>query len=103
MADTISREERSDVMRRVRSKDTTPEMTVGAALHKQGFRYRLHQAKLPESLTWSSRNSGPPYSCMDVCGIARMQELTDATFQRGLLGGEDCPQCRAGQIPPRRA
>ncbi len=47
MADTISREERSDVMRRVRSKDTTPEMTVRRALHKQGFRYRLNQAKLP--------------------------------------------------------
>ena len=47
VADTVSPEKRSDVMRRVRSKDTSPEMAVRQALHKQGFRYRLHQAKLP--------------------------------------------------------
>ena len=47
MADTVSPEKRSDVMRRVRSKDTLPEMAVRRALHKQGFRYRLHQATLP--------------------------------------------------------
>ena len=47
MADTVSPEKRSDVMRRVRSRNTTPEMTVRRALHKQGFRYRLHHAKLP--------------------------------------------------------
>ena len=47
MPDTLSPEERSEVMRRVRSKDTTPEMAVRTALHRQGFRYRLHQATLP--------------------------------------------------------
>ena len=46
MADTVSPEKRSDVMRRVRSKDTRPEMAVRRVLHKHGFRYRLHQAKL---------------------------------------------------------
>ena len=47
MADTVSPQKRSDVMRRVRSKDTTPEMAVRRALHRHGFRFRLHHAKLP--------------------------------------------------------
>ena len=47
MPDTVSPEKRSDVMRRVRSKDTVPEMAVRRALHKRGFRYRLHHPKLP--------------------------------------------------------
>ncbi len=38
---------RSDVMRRVRSVDTTPEMTVRRLTHALGYRYRLHQKDLP--------------------------------------------------------
>ena len=45
--DTVSPEKRSEVMRRVRSKDTTPEMEVRRWLHRRGFRYRLHSTGLP--------------------------------------------------------
>ena len=38
---------RSEVMSRVRSKDTKPELVVRKGLHAQGFRYRLHDKKLP--------------------------------------------------------
>lgn len=34
-------------MRAVRRKDTAPEMAVRRELHRAGFRYRLHDAKLP--------------------------------------------------------
>nr|WP_246860773.1 very short patch repair endonuclease [Noviherbaspirillum sp. UKPF54] len=34
-------------MARVRAKDTTPEWLVRRAVHKMGFRYRLHRADLP--------------------------------------------------------
>lgn len=34
-------------MRAVKGKNTRPEMTVRSALHKRGFRYRLHDKKLP--------------------------------------------------------
>lgn len=34
-------------MSRVRSRDTRPEMTVRHALHQLGYRYRLHERKLP--------------------------------------------------------
>ena len=45
--DTISKEKRSEVMGRIRSKDTKPEMLVRRHLHALGFRYRLHYSKLP--------------------------------------------------------
>ena len=34
-------------MRRVRGKDTVPEMVVRSLLHRLGFRFRLHRADLP--------------------------------------------------------
>lgn len=41
--------QRSATMRAIRSKDTGPEMRVRRSLHAQGFRYRLHDRKLPGS------------------------------------------------------
>lgn len=38
---------RSEVMSRVRSKNTGPEMVVRRALWASGVRYRLHDKKLP--------------------------------------------------------
>jgi len=34
-------------MRRIRSRDTFPEMVVRRLAHNMGFRFRLHVAKLP--------------------------------------------------------
>jgi DNA mismatch endonuclease (patch repair protein) len=34
-------------MSRVRSKDTTPEMTIRRLLHRLGYRFRLHARSLP--------------------------------------------------------
>jgi len=45
--DTFSPEKRSDIMRRVRSIDTTPEKKVRSILHSLGFRFRLHRSDLP--------------------------------------------------------
>lgn len=45
--DSLTPEQRSALMRKVRSKDTTPEMRVRRALHAKGFRYRLHHSDLP--------------------------------------------------------
>lgn len=47
MADRLTPEQRRLNMRRVRAKDTKPEMTVRHLLHDQGFRYRLHRRDLP--------------------------------------------------------
>jgi DNA mismatch endonuclease (patch repair protein) len=47
--DVFSAEERSAVMRAVKSRDTTPERAVRAAARALGYgrRYRLHGAHLP--------------------------------------------------------
>lgn len=47
VADTVSAAMRSEIMSRVRSKDTAPEMLVRRLVHRAGFRYRLHVAALP--------------------------------------------------------
>lgn len=49
MADRIDSERRSWNMSRIRSKNTKPEILLRKALHVMGFRYRLHDRKLPGS------------------------------------------------------
>ncbi len=49
MADIFSEEQRSYVMSRIKNKDTRPELMVRKYLHARGFRYRLHNKKLPGS------------------------------------------------------
>ena len=45
--DTVPIRVRSEIMRRVGSTDTTPEMKVRRMIHAMGFRYRLHDKRLP--------------------------------------------------------
>lgn len=40
-------EQRRRTMQAVKSRDTTPEMTVRRMLHAEGYRYRLHIKSLP--------------------------------------------------------
>ena len=47
MADKMTPEQRSNCMRKIRSKDTRPEMLVRRFLFSNGFRYRIHVKSLP--------------------------------------------------------
>jgi DNA mismatch endonuclease (patch repair protein) len=47
MADFVTPDKRSKIMRGVKQKDTRPEITVRKALHAAGFRFRLHARNLP--------------------------------------------------------
>lgn len=47
--DTVDKATRSKIMSSVGQKDTVPEMTLRRALHRLGYRYRLHDRKLPGS------------------------------------------------------
>lgn len=49
MADIKTPEERSRNMAAIRSSDTKPEMLVRRCLHSMGWRYGLHNKKLPGS------------------------------------------------------
>jgi len=47
MTDIFSPEKRSELMSRIRSRDTRPERQLRSLLHRMGYRFRLHVAKLP--------------------------------------------------------
>ncbi len=47
MSDTLSQTQRSYDMSRIRGKNTKPEILVRKGLHARGFRFRLHNKKLP--------------------------------------------------------
>lgn len=47
MSDTISRQRRSENMRRIRSKGMRPELIVRSMVHSLGYRFRLHVPELP--------------------------------------------------------
>lgn len=49
MPDYLTPEERSELMSRVRGKNTLPERKVRSALHRMGYRFRLHDKSLPGS------------------------------------------------------
>lgn len=46
-ADPLTARQRSELMSRIRSKDTKPEMLVRRLVHGMGYRYRLHAKELP--------------------------------------------------------
>lgn len=45
--DHLTVKNRSALMRRVRNRNTAPEMLVRSLFHRLGFRFRLHRADLP--------------------------------------------------------
>ena len=49
MADRLNTQQRHRCMSRIRGKSTKPEILVRKGLHARGFRFRLHNKKLPGS------------------------------------------------------
>lgn len=47
MTDMMDRESRSRTMSRIRAKNTGPELLLRRAMYRRGFRYRLHDRRLP--------------------------------------------------------
>lgn len=45
--DIWTKEKRSDVMSKIGSKNTKPELILRSALFKKGFRFRVHRKDLP--------------------------------------------------------
>ena len=86
MADVHTREQRSFNMSRIRSKNTTPELTIRRMVHTLGFRYRLHGRKLPgrPDLVFASRHKvifvHGCYWHMHACSYGRVTPKTNAAF-----------------------
>lgn len=47
MTDSLTPTQRSENMRRIRGQDTKPEIALRSALHRQGFRFRKNDPRLP--------------------------------------------------------
>lgn len=45
--DTLTKEKRSWNMSRITSRNTKPEILLRSLLHREGFRFRLHDKRLP--------------------------------------------------------
>jgi DNA mismatch endonuclease (patch repair protein) len=47
MTDVFTKSKRSEVMSRIKGRNTKPELAVRSLLHRLGYRFRLHKADLP--------------------------------------------------------
>lgn len=81
MSDKFTKEQRSSIMSKVRSSDTTPEIKVRKLLHSMGYRFRLHRCDLP----------GKP----DIV----LPKYKTVIFVNGCFW-HGCPNCRHAQIRP---
>jgi len=86
MVDSLTPEARSRHMARIKTRNTKPEMVVRSALHRLGYRFRLHRKDLP----------GTP----DIVLPSRRLAL----FVHGCFWhGHKSPSCKLGRIPKSRA
>jgi DNA mismatch endonuclease, patch repair protein len=96
MVDSITPALRSEIMSRVRGKDTRPEMLVRRLIHKAGFRYRLHVASLPgkPDLVFAGRKKvifvhGCFWHMHEGCPAARMPKSRVDFWEAKLRGNRE--------------
>ncbi|WP_022726947.1 very short patch repair endonuclease [Fodinicurvata sediminis] len=89
--DTLSREERSKRMSRIKGKDTKPEMRVRRMVHALGYRYRLHRRDLPgcPDLVFPGRGkvifvSGCFWHRHEGCHLARLPKSREEFWKTKL-------------------
>lgn len=78
--DTFTKQKRSEVMAKIRGKDTKPEKIVRSLLHQMGFRFRLHNKMLP----------GKP----DIC----LPKHETVIFVHGCFW-HNHTKCKGGRLP----
>ena len=91
--DTLSKEERSERMSRIRGRDSSPEMRLRGLVHGMGYRYRLHVKSLPgkPDMVFPSRKAvmfmhGCFWHRHEGCRLARMPK-SRLDFWREKLEG----------------
>jgi DNA mismatch endonuclease (patch repair protein) len=91
--DSLSPEERSKIMARVRSKDSRPELYVRKLVFAMGYRYRLHGKDLPgrPDLVFRARRKvifvhGCFWHRHAQCALARMPKSRLDFWEKKLEG-----------------
>jgi DNA mismatch endonuclease (patch repair protein) len=93
MVDVLTPEQRRRNMQRIRSKDTKPELRVRQLVHRLGYRFRLHGAKLPgrPDLVFAARRKvifvHGCYWHMHACRYGRVVPATNAEFWQKKRSG----------------
>ena len=82
--DIFTAKKRSEIMSRVKGKNTKPELMVRSQLHRAGFRFRLHRKDLP----------GKP----DIV----LPRLKTVIFVHGCFWHQH-PGCRRATLPKQNA
>jgi DNA mismatch endonuclease (patch repair protein) len=89
--DIITSERRSQNMRQIKSKNTTPEIMARRILHAMGYRYRLHVRDLPgkPDLVFKSRRvaifvHGCFWHQHKKCGAGRLPKSNLTYWQKKL-------------------
>jgi len=82
MPDMFDQQKRSEIMSRVHSNNTSPEIRVRKLLHRIGYRFRLHRQDLP----------GKP----DIV----LPKYKTVIFVHGCFW-HGCPVCRHAQVRPQ--
>lgn len=96
MVDTVDKVTRSRIMSRMRGKDTTPEMLVRRLVFSLGYRYRLHDPRLPgkPDLVFAGRRKvlfihGCFWHRHDGCALARLPKSRTEFWTRKLTGNKE--------------
>lgn len=90
MPDRLSTDERSRLMSRIRSKDTKPEWSVHRLVHGMGYRYVLHDRRLPSTPDLCSPGGVASPLCTGASGTGTSAAAgVQAEGTRRLLGGQD--------------
>jgi DNA mismatch endonuclease (patch repair protein) len=103
MADIVSPEVRSHMMAGIRSRHTKPEIELRRALHSRGFRFRLHDRRLPgcpDIVLPRYRATICAHGCFwhgHECPLFRWP-ATRPAFWRQKIGGNQARDARSKQL-----
>ncbi len=103
MSDVFSAEKRSQVMARVKGRDTVPEMKVRRLLTAMGLRYRLHRRDLPGAPDIAWRGGGWRSSCTAASGTATTAPAARACQSRTVTTGPPRSAATAPRDPATQA
>ncbi|KWB80901.1 very short patch repair endonuclease [Burkholderia ubonensis] len=96
MVDSVTPDKRSHVMSLVKGKDTQPEMIVRRIVYNEGFRYRLHDSRLPgkPDLVFNGRRKvifvhGCFWHRHENCSLARIPKSNQEFWRIKLEGNRE--------------
>jgi hypothetical protein len=88
--DSLSPTERSEIMARVKSKNSRPELLVRRLVFALGYRYRLHAKDLPGHPGLGLQANAKGYLCawLFLAPACKMRARAAAEIPPGFLGAE---------------